>query len=110
MNHVGALFQKNERIVVKTELEESEIYIVAVGATFVGSIKMEFIERYSRDNLWREVDMNVAQLDEMGRFELGSTIVMLIPESLADPLTEGDGKHLKVGDNLFEIKRAAKKD
>lgn len=109
LNHIKALFEKNERIVVKTEIEDYELYIVAVGATFVGSIKMEFIEKYRRDNLWKEIDMRVSQLDEMGRFELGSTIVMLVPEGLADPLISGDGKHIEVGDNLFKINRKANK-
>lgn len=104
LNYIKELFLKNERIAVKIGIRDSNLFFVAVGATFVGSIKMEFIEKYKRDNVWKPVDVEVSQLGEMGRFELGSTIVMLFPQKLAEPLIKGLNKKIKVGDKLFLFK------
>jgi len=104
LNNIKELFIKNERIAVKTVINEFPLYFIAVGATFVGSIKMEFINRYGRDNIWKKVNVEISQLDEMGRFELGSTIVMLFPEEPAESLVTGNSERVKVGDKLFRLK------
>lgn len=100
---VKALFNRNERIITKYSLNNQNFYIVAVGATFVGSIKMEFIDNIVRDDKWKSISKPVEQLDEMGRFEMGSTIIMVIPKKLANPVENITGKKIKVGDPIFEI-------
>ena len=104
LKHIKELFVKNERIVLELIHKKMQIYIGAVGATFVGSIKMEFIEKYKRDNKWKNISFNAAQMDEMGRFELGSTIIMATPEELGSPVNGITGKHVKTGEKLFVLK------
>ncbi len=103
LKNIKRLFIKNERIVLKQEYKDSLIYFAAVGATFVGSIKMDFIRKYKRDNKWKDISFTASQMDEMGRFELGSTIIMVTPEKLGYPVEKIIGKHVKTGEKLFDL-------
>ena len=105
LKNIKKLFIKNERIVLKMISGGSPLYIAAVGATFVGSIKMEFIETYKRDNKWKDISHSISQTDEMGRFELGSTIIIVTPEELGKPVIGIIGKHVKTGEKLFVLEK-----
>ncbi len=105
LKNIKKLFVRNERIVLKMTSGERPFYIGAVGATFVGSIKMEFINKYKRDNKWKDISYSASQTEEMGRFELGSTIIMVTPEELGKPVKGITGKHVKTGEKLFLIKK-----
>lgn len=105
INFIKKLFIRNERIITKVEKNNFPIYISAVGATFVGSIKMEYIipESIKKRNRWVTVDSEFQQLDEMGRFEMGSTIVMVIPSKFAHPVEIEKNQSIKMGDPIFKI-------
>jgi len=105
LKNIKNLFVKNERIILEIISNDTLYYACAVGATFVGSIKMNFIEKYKRDNKWKYVSLNVSQMDEMGRFELGSTIILITPQSLGTPVKDNIGKHVKTGEKLFTLKK-----
>ncbi len=80
-------------------------YIVAVGATFVGSIQMEFIpgqKKKVRDR-WETVNLDIRQLEEMCRFEMGSTIVLVLPRKMAEPDENVKGKPVRVGQAIFKM-------
>ncbi len=104
LTKVDKLFIRNERVIVDMERNGLSCYVAAVGATLVGSIKMEFAELTGPLKDWKPIDATVKQLDEMGRFEIGSTIVMAIPADMADPVEGIKGKPVKVGDQLFKWK------
>ncbi|MCP5108666.1 MAG: phosphatidylserine decarboxylase [bacterium] len=103
LNNISKLFIRNERIITKIVKNDMPCYAVAVGATFVGSIKMEFIRDAKIKNQWQPVNLDIGQLDEMGRFEMGSTIVLVLPEQVADPIDEVKGKPVRVGDPIFRL-------
>ncbi|MEN8222837.1 MAG: archaetidylserine decarboxylase [Acidobacteriota bacterium] len=105
LKNIKKLFIRNERIVLKMRSGKDPVYIAAVGATFVGSIKMEFIKKYKRDNKWKDISHSASQMDEMGRFELGSTIIMVTPEELAEPVEGITGNHIRTGEKLFRLKK-----
>lgn len=102
---VDRLFVRNERITLRIDKNGAPFYAVAVGATFVGSIKMNDLESKRSDGLWKELPDGkpVQQLAEMGRFEMGSTIVLALPKKMAEPLQEKLGKKLAVGEPIFSI-------
>ena len=83
------------------ECENLPVYIAAVGATFVGSIRMVFIEKYKRDNRWKEISFSAAQMEEMGRFDLGSTMILVTPEELGTPVNGIIGTHVKTGTGIL---------
>lgn len=82
---VPGLFARNERVVCVFENDERGAFaMVLVGATIVGSIATVWHgvvnpKRSQKINEWRYDDRNIAiaKGEEMGRFLLGSTVVML---------------------------------
>jgi phosphatidylserine decarboxylase len=84
---VPGLFARNERVVCEFESETiGSFVLVLVGATIVGSMATTWHgvvnpPRSGSVRSWRYDDQNLTlrQGDEMGRFLLGSTVVMLFP-------------------------------
>jgi len=88
---VPGLFARNERVVCIFDGPTGPFALVLVGATIVGSMATAWhgVVNPPRPGQLREwnyerEDIRLAQGDEMGRFLLGSTVVMLFP---AGPLT-----------------------
>jgi phosphatidylserine decarboxylase len=87
--HVPDLFARNERVVCEFESENHGTFVmVLVGATIVGSMATVWHDaengivnppRSKNIHTWNYSDKNIhlKQGDEMGRFLLGSTVVML---------------------------------
>jgi phosphatidylserine decarboxylase len=83
---VPGLFARNERVACVFEGNAGPFVMVLVGATIVGSMATVWHgvvnpPRPGRVREWTYADQPVAlrQGDEMGRFLLGSTVVMLFP-------------------------------
>ena len=85
---VPGLFARNERVVCLFEGPRGPWVLVLVGATIVGSMATVWHgvvtpPRRQQVQEWQYADRQVTlkQGDEMGRFLLGSTVVMLFPKS-----------------------------
>jgi phosphatidylserine decarboxylase len=104
VNLIPQLFIRNERIIIEIEKNQMSCYVAAIGATFVGSVKMECITPAmpKARHRWIPVNLPVSQLDEMGRFEMGSTIVMVIPKKMAAPIPHLVNQTVTVGQPLFQ--------
>jgi phosphatidylserine decarboxylase len=83
---VPGLFARNERVVCVFDSARGPFVLALVGATIVGSMATAWHgvvnpPRSSRLREWRYDDRAIVlkQGDEMGRFLLGSTVVMLFP-------------------------------
>ncbi|MDI1238328.1 MAG: archaetidylserine decarboxylase [Polaromonas sp.] len=86
---VPGLFARNERVVCVFASARGPFVLVLVGATIVGSMATVWHgvvnpPRTKEVREWRYTDagqlpVELAQGDEMGRFLLGSTVVMLFP-------------------------------
>lgn len=95
---VPDLFARNERVICVFESEEGPFVMALIGATIVGSISTVWHgivnprnpKRIRETHEWRYDSQDVAlQMgDEMGRFQLGSTVIMLFPKNrlLFNPL------------------------
>jgi phosphatidylserine decarboxylase len=88
---VPGLFARNERVVCTFDTAYGPMVLVLVGATIVGSMATTWHgvvnpPRPGRIQRWDyPVDAPVfAQGDEMGRFLLGSTVVLLWPQGVLD--------------------------
>ena len=84
---VPGLFARNERVVCVFESAQGPFVLVLVGATIVGSMATVWhgLVNPPRPGNLRQWDyaagqVSLGQGDEMGRFLLGSTVVMLFPE------------------------------
>jgi phosphatidylserine decarboxylase len=87
--HVPSLFARNERVVCVFDTPHGPFVNVLVGATIVGSIATVWHgvvnPPRTRDiREWRYDDQRIelAKGAEMGRFLLGSTVVMLFPKNV----------------------------
>lgn len=83
---VPGLFARNERVVCFFESAEGPFVLILVGATIVGSMATVWHGQVNppRNGTLRHWDYAKGQIrlqqgDEMGRFLLGSTVVMLFP-------------------------------
>ncbi len=90
---VPGLFARNERVVCVFEGEQGLFVMVLVGATIVGSMATVWHgvvnpPRPGRVRDWSYADQAIVleQGEEMGRFLLGSTVVMLMPAQDSRPL------------------------
>jgi len=84
---VPGLFARNERVVCVFETEHGPFVLTLVGATIVGSMATVWHgvvnpPRSKDVREWRYADQPILlkKGDEMGRFLLGSTVVMLFPK------------------------------
>lgn len=86
---VPGLFARNERVVCVFDGPKGPFVLALVGATIVGSMATVWHgvvnpPRVGRLRDWRygegDKPVRIAQGDEMGRFLLGSTVVMLFPK------------------------------
>lgn len=85
--NVPNLFARNERVVAMFDTEFGPLAMVLVGAMIVGSVETTWAgvvapgtpsvttSRYTRQD-----PIRFAKGDEMGRFRLGSTVVMVMPK------------------------------
>ena len=87
--HVPSLFARNERVVCVFETAFGPFVNVLVGATIVGSVATVWHgvvnpPRSPEIREWRydEQQIVLKQGEEMGRFLLGSTVVMLFPKNV----------------------------
>jgi phosphatidylserine decarboxylase len=87
--HVPGLFARNERVVCVFDCAHGPMVLVLVGATIVGSMATVWHgvvnpprTRNVREWHYDDQDIRLAKGAEMGRFLLGSTVVMLFPKNV----------------------------
>ena len=109
---VPGLFARNERVVCVFDSSAGPFVLALVGATIVGSMATVWHgvvnpPRLAAVREWRYDDPALAfrQGDEMGRFLLGSTVVMLFPKSaLAFNAAWAAGGTVRLGETMAAIK------
>ena len=109
---VPGLFARNERVVCVFDSPAGPFVLTLVGATIVGSMATVWHgvvnpPRLAAAREWRYADQapELKQGDEMGRFLLGSTVVMLFPKSaLAFNAAWAAGGAVRLGEAMATIK------
>ena len=88
--HVPRLFARNERLVCHFDGERGPFVVVLVGALLVSGVETVWggveIPPYASAIVhkdWRGKDVRLERFDELGRFNMGSTVVVLIPAGSA---------------------------
>ena len=107
---VPGLFARNERVVCEFETEKGPMILVLVGATIVGSMATVWHGQVSPPRLgkvrewhYESQDVRLQKGEEMGRFLLGSTVVMLFPEnSLQFPADWISTRPLQMGEAMSQ--------
>ena len=85
VHHVPELFARNERLITYFETDKGECALVKIGATVVGRMRVFYNDITSnrsggafQKNVL-ESPVRVERGDEVGLFELGSTVICLFP-------------------------------
>jgi len=86
---VDAVFAKNERVINIFDTDIGPMAVVMVGALNVGSMETVWSgqitpakNRIINDTQFSDNDINLEQGQEMGRFNMGSTVILLLPQNV----------------------------
>jgi len=107
---VHNLFARNERVICQFETDNGPMIMILVGAIFVGSMETVWSgivtpvgQRVSSWDYGQRVPEQVflRKGEEMGRFNMGSTVILLFPEGRAawDP-DHVAGQHVRMGQRI----------
>ena len=107
---VPGLFARNERVVCEFETAQGPMVLVLVGATIVGSMATVWHGQVNppRPGMVREWQYDTQNVllqkgEEMGRFLLGSTVVMLFQQnSIAFPTDWHSTRPLQMGEAMSQ--------
>jgi len=108
VRHVVGLFTVNERVVIELDSEQfGKVALVMVGASNVGRITISFTETpaaWRRDGPTLTVPSSpipIARGEELGRFNLGSTVVLLAADPSLKPADVVEGEPVWMGQPLW---------
>jgi phosphatidylserine decarboxylase len=104
---VPGLFARNERVVCVFDGARGPFVIVLVGATIVGSMATVWHGVVNpprpgvvRDWRYDDTPVTLKQSEEMGRFRLGSTVVLLFPGALRFNPAWAPGGAIRLGEAM----------
>lgn len=106
---VARLFCRNERLVMRFDCAVGPFVLVMVGALIVASIETVFGAPQSpyRKEETGTHDRPFARGEEIGRFLLGSTVIVIVPRGVFAPASGlAVGTRVRMGESLGNITRA----
>lgn len=108
---IPRLFARNERLVCHFDGEHGPFAVVMVGAILVSSVATVWdglvIPPYASDIRRKSfVGQNITleRFAEMARFNMGSTVILLLPEGMAELDVLNPQQVVKVGERLGELR------
>ena len=107
---VPGLFARNERVVCLFETDVGPLALILVGAIFVGSMETVWAgqvtppPRGAAPKATPETPVRLERGAEMGRFNMGSTVILLLPPGILtwDPALK-PGSPLRMGQALGDL-------
>jgi len=115
VNNVPGLFARNERVICHFETLHGPMAMILVGAIFVGSIETVWAgeitpgrpRRLESSDYGGSRGVRLVQGEEMGRFNMGSTVILLFPDAaLQWEGTRRPGTPLEMGQLLGRFRPA----
>ena len=107
VSNVEKVFARNERLVCLFETEFGQMAFVLVGAIFVGSMQTtwegQITPPYGKKIInytYKDKEIKLSKGDELGRFNMGSTVIMLLPEDSIE-INLIEGQELKMGQGII---------
>jgi phosphatidylserine decarboxylase len=108
LKRVEKVFCKNERAVIRCRLSSgAALTLVPVAAILVASIRLKFLDvrlhlRYRGPTLI-PCDASLQRGEEMGWFEHGSTIIVLVPPGFSPAEGVQQGAVVRMGQALMQL-------
>lgn len=108
---IDHLFARNERLVSVFATPAGSMALIMVGALFVGSIQTVWTDRLQargrgdiQDYDYRNARVSLAKGEEMGRFNMGSTVILLFPAGRTQWHSDiQPGRRICLGEKLGRI-------
>jgi phosphatidylserine decarboxylase len=100
VRHRRGLFVGNERLVVELRADQGSVLVVPVGAAGVGTISTSFGSGRFGAALGHQTyapGIPVARGDELGAFNLGSTVILIFERGTVEVAALRDGQEIRVG-------------
>ena len=105
---IDGVFARNERLVCLFDTDFGVMVFVLVGAIFVGSMQTSWeglitppyakvVKKYD----YKDSKINLSKGEELGRFNMGSTVIMLMPDGSPELNLEA-GQVLKMGQSVVD--------
>jgi phosphatidylserine decarboxylase len=118
--HVSGLFSGNERVACIFETAQGPLAMVLVGALNVGNIETVWAGQVAPDR-WRGTHVTdypgegesvvfLERGEEMGRFNMGSTVIVIAPDSWSLSPSIAPGRPVRVGQTLAQPSGRAGQD
>lgn len=108
-NYVPDLFARNERLVCVFDTAFGRAFVVLVGAMIVAGIECVATGKIERSEHLKITThhLSLKKGDELGRFYLGSTAIVVLPKSAQTSWREemGQGRAVKMGERLGRWQR-----
>ncbi len=112
VRHVPNLFARNERVICLFETTHGPMAVILVGAMLVSSMETVWAGTitppYGRRVVtgdWSRRDIKLKKGDELGRFNMGSTVIVLLPAAAVSTLAElGPDDEVQVGLKLGRLR------
>jgi len=112
VENINKLFSKNERLITYIQTEKGLMAMVKIGATSVGKIKVTYDKSLSTNNWFRlkkehfyKEPIEIAKGEEIGRFEFGSTVIMLYEKDLVELLDIEEKQRFRYGQPIAIFKK-----
>ena len=106
VDNIDGVFARNERLVCLFETDFGVMVFVLVGAIFVGSMQTSWeglitppYSKAVKNYDYKDHQIKLLKGDELGRFNMGSTVIMLMPEGSPE-LNLEVGQALKMGQSV----------
>jgi phosphatidylserine decarboxylase len=105
--HVRGLFARNERLVTVFDTPAGPMALVMVGAMFVAAMETVWsgpVDRKHPFGHWQPdgEPVRIERGGELGRFNMGSTVILLFPPARAD-LSLTEGARVRMGETIGRI-------
>jgi len=109
---VDAVFARNERVINIFNTNIGPMAMIMVGALNVGSMETVWAgqvtpakDRIISDTSYSDADVKLEQGQEMGRFNMGSTVILLFPKDVMQWADEmGADKIIVMGERIGNVK------
>ena len=110
--NIRGLFPKNERLITFLQTEYGKIAVIKVGASNVGKIRVTYDNkivtnnwiRFAKEHHYKDVSIMIEKGSEMGRFEMGSTVILVFENDTIDLTNIQLGDKIQYGTTVGHFK------
>lgn len=105
---IKSLYPKNERLITFIQTEYGKMAVVKVGASNVGKIRVTYdkmivtnkLIRFPKEQEYNDVEIMIQKGAELGRFEMGSTVILIFEKDSIDLIEFKKGVKQQYGSTI----------